>query len=53
MYKNKIGICNDDGVLTCIDCDNDTYCLKCFKESHPRNDYEMRNHRTKKLNIKK
>ncbi|OUM68812.1 hypothetical protein PIROE2DRAFT_57791 [Piromyces sp. E2] len=42
-------ICNDDGVIRCIDCENDAFCKRCFKETHPKNDYEMRNHRTKKI----
>jgi len=42
-------ICNDDGVLRCVDCDGDAFCKRCFKETHPKDDYELRNHRTKKI----
>ncbi|KAH9414103.1 uncharacterized protein LOC113793421 [Dermatophagoides pteronyssinus] len=36
--------CNEDGVLRCIDCDMDIYCLDCFRELH--HDHDMRDHRT-------
>jgi hypothetical protein len=27
-------ICNEDGVITCKDCENDLYCSSCFKLEH-------------------
>jgi hypothetical protein len=41
-------ICNEDGSLICLGCDNDVYCLRCFKEGH-QDDYEYKHHKTKKL----
>lgn len=43
-------ICNEDGVLVCIDCDDDVYCKRCFDEGH-KFDVEYRTHKTKKLNV--
>lgn len=37
-------ICNDDAVLWCVDCENEPYCARCFKEGHT--DPEERGHLT-------
>ncbi|GAU88385.1 hypothetical protein RvY_01094 [Ramazzottius varieornatus] len=40
-------ICPEDPVLKCIDCDNDKYCMRCFRECH--RDWAAEDHRTKQL----
>jgi len=40
-------ICNNDGALKCIDCDNDVYCRRCFKECH--DSYDLKTHKIIKL----
>ncbi|KAJ3302757.1 Abscission/NoCut checkpoint regulator [Kappamyces sp. JEL0829] len=40
-------ICNEDGAVTCAECDDDVYCLSCFREGHQ--DGEFRKHMAEKL----
>jgi hypothetical protein len=40
-------ICNEDAVVCCKDCDDDIYCLECFKEFHA--DSDTRKHKTQAL----
>ena len=40
-------ICPEDPVLKCLDCDNDKYCLRCFRECH--RDWAAEDHRTTQL----
>ena len=35
-------ICNDDAAILCRDCDNDLYCMRCFKQGHEQ--FNMYNH---------
>ncbi|TPX32056.1 hypothetical protein SmJEL517_g04762 [Synchytrium microbalum] len=37
-------ICNDDAVVSCHECDDDKYCLTCFRAGHYGNDPELRRH---------
>ncbi|KAH8555661.1 hypothetical protein BGW37DRAFT_478106 [Umbelopsis sp. PMI_123] len=43
-------ICNEDGTIICIDCDDDVYCNNCFKEGHqgPNADFDLRSHKWKR-----
>lgn len=38
-------ICNEDARICCKDCDDDLYCLDCFKEFH--SDSDTRKHRSR------
>lgn len=40
-------ICNEDAILCCRDCDDDLYCMECFREFH--SDSDTRKHKTKAL----
>jgi len=40
-------ICNEDAILCCRDCDDDLYCMECFREFHSESD--TRKHKTKAL----
>ncbi|KAI8896882.1 hypothetical protein BC833DRAFT_621753 [Globomyces pollinis-pini] len=42
-------ICNEDGQVTCKECDDDVYCVRCFREGHS-NDLELRKHKAEKIN---
>jgi hypothetical protein len=33
----KLGICNEDAIIKCRDCDGDLYCQSCFNEGNKRN----------------
>ncbi|KAK7985416.1 hypothetical protein PG988_003038 [Apiospora saccharicola] len=43
-------VCLEDGTIRCIDCDDDIYCARCWKEMHvgPQAHYEDRGHRWEK-----
>jgi hypothetical protein len=36
-------ICNVDAAIMCLDCDNDLYCMRCFKHGHEQ--FSMFGHR--------
>ena len=36
-------ICNGDAAILCRDCDNDLYCMRCFKQGHEQ--FSMFGHR--------
>ncbi|XP_041469403.1 abscission/NoCut checkpoint regulator-like [Lytechinus variegatus] len=38
-------ICNEDAIVRCVDCDNDLYCKRCFREGH--RDYGIESHKVK------
>lgn len=38
-------ICNEDGEVKCVDCDNDIYCQKCWREGHGNGPGQERGHR--------
>lgn len=41
-------ICNEDGHVTCQECDDDVYCNSCFREGH-KDDLDLRKHIASKL----
>lgn len=43
-------VCLEDGTIRCLDCDDDIYCGRCWKEMHvgPQAHYEDRGHRWEK-----
>lgn len=43
-------VCLEDGTIRCIDCDDDIYCARCWKEMHVglQAHYEDRGHRWEK-----
>ncbi|CAO3684288.1 unnamed protein product [Umbelopsis ramanniana] len=43
-------ICNEDGTIVCMDCEDDVYCNHCFKEGHqgPDADYDLKSHKWKR-----
>jgi hypothetical protein len=41
-------ICNEDGRFICLGCDEDIYCMRCFKEGH-QDDVEYRLHKFKEF----
>ncbi|KAK7962716.1 zinc fyve domain containing protein [Apiospora aurea] len=43
-------VCLEDGAIRCIDCDDDIYCARCWKEMHVglQAHYEDRGHRWEK-----
>jgi hypothetical protein len=47
-------ICNEDSEVSCLGCDNDKYCLKCWKEGHlgPDAGLDERRHKAKFLTQK-
>ncbi|RKO92504.1 hypothetical protein BDK51DRAFT_35018 [Blyttiomyces helicus] len=46
-------ICNDDATVTCEheDCEDDNYCIRCFREAH--RDGDLRKHVAKRLHHNK
>jgi hypothetical protein len=43
-------ICNEDAILSCLGCDDDLYCRKCWNEGHLSMDKEeLQEHQTKWL----
>ncbi|KAI8965383.1 hypothetical protein F5Y11DRAFT_354972 [Daldinia sp. FL1419] len=44
-------VCLEDGAIRCLDCDNDIYCARCWKEMHvgPSAGYDERGHRWEKF----
>ncbi|KAK8104280.1 Abscission/NoCut checkpoint regulator [Apiospora kogelbergensis] len=48
--KSWCTVCLEDGAIRCIDCDDDIYCARCWKEMHVglQAHYEDRGHRWEK-----
>ncbi|KAK8000373.1 hypothetical protein PG990_012973 [Apiospora arundinis] len=48
--KSWCVVCLEDGAIRCIDCDDDIYCARCWKEMHVglQAHYEDRGHRWEK-----
>ncbi|QIW96201.1 hypothetical protein AMS68_001719 [Peltaster fructicola] len=46
-------ICNDDGTLQCIDCDNDVYCRSCWTQGHGSGPGQEQGHKAVRYQPKK
>ncbi|KAI1392733.1 uncharacterized protein F4822DRAFT_392007 [Hypoxylon trugodes] len=44
-------VCLEDGTIRCLDCDDDVYCARCWREMHvgPSAGYDERGHRWEKF----
>ncbi|KXT14308.1 hypothetical protein AC579_8431 [Pseudocercospora musae] len=45
-------ICNEDGEIRCLGCDNDIYCQNCFKDGHGTGPGQERGHKAVQYNRK-
>lgn len=45
-------ICNEDGEVRCLGCDNDIYCQNCFRDGHGTGPGQERGHKAVQYNRK-
>ncbi|KAF7185914.1 Abscission/NoCut checkpoint regulator [Pseudocercospora fuligena] len=45
-------ICNEDGEVRCLGCDNDIYCQNCFRDGHGTRPGQERGHKAVQYNRK-